>query len=489
MQESKLITILKTLTTDEFYKFHEFVISPFYNKNKNITLLFNFIKKYYPKFSNNNFTKEKGFLFVFPNEKYNDSKLRVLMAKLLTLLEDYLALLENKEDEYINGIKVLRSLRLRKIDKYFENYLNSAKKKIEAYPYRNFKYFFYSHELENEIYHSSYFRGKPSFHHSLQRLCDQLDLFYLIKKLCYSAEMNFREYFQPARYKKPFLTGIVRFLKKLEKTSKKELNELYPTISIYYLTLLIFAEKDNYSNYIKLKNMLSKHSTLFPGTEAYYLYFILTNYLYVKLEIEQNEKYLHEIFDIHKTLVKTGLILRRGVIDTTDFNNVISIAVALKQYKWVEDFIKKFKFKLPVKDRHNTLNLAFVMIFFGKKQYDEALMCISKINSGNYFNYLTSRIMLSKIYYETDEIEGLFSFFDSFRHYITRNKMLSKVIKKKFLNYNSYLYKLFRIKIGKKDNLEEVRSAIIGNKLIADKEWLMEKIIDLSGNLSQKNAG
>ena len=99
MRESKLIRIIESLNSEEFYRFGEFVNSPFFNKNKNITALFNFIRKYYLKFDNNNFTKEKAFAYIFPNEEYSDSKLRVLMAKLLKLLEDYLVYMKTSANK------------------------------------------------------------------------------------------------------------------------------------------------------------------------------------------------------------------------------------------------------------------------------------------------------------------------------------------------------------------------------------------------------
>ncbi len=77
MQKSSLITILRTLTPQEFREFGEFVKSPYFNKNEKVITLYNVLKKYFPGFDSGSLTKEKVFkdadvytsVFIFEKEK------------------------------------------------------------------------------------------------------------------------------------------------------------------------------------------------------------------------------------------------------------------------------------------------------------------------------------------------------------------------------------------------------------------------------------
>jgi len=478
MQDSKLITILKTLTAEEFYKFHEYVISPFFNKNKNITLLFNFIKKYYPKFSNNNFTKEKGFAYIFPGEKFNDSKLRVLMAKLLNLLEDYLAFLLLSKDKSLKSLSILKMIRYKKLIKYYEGYNDAAKKTLDSFPYRNYNYFYYNYEYFFEYYNYAVVNDKGSDSILLQKLSDSLDLFYLNKKLSFSADMVQREYFLSSHFRKPFLNYLIKYLKKLAKISKKDLTETHPYLAIYFYYNLLFTGESEETNYKKIMVLLEKNAGKFEPFEAYYLYTLLTNFLNLK-SYRGEIKYIKDLFKIYKHLLTTKFFFKRNALGFIDYHNIANTAFELKKYSWAKDFLNEYKSKLEPEYRDNLFNLELAWLNYYTKQYDNALKNLSKIELTDYNFYLDSRRILTKIYYETGEIKGMFPLLDSFRHYLTRNKLLSKELKKSFLNYIVILNKLFRVKIGEKDNLTEIKKMIKETQNLDAKNWLMEKVKEL----------
>ena len=58
MKNTQLIKLLRTFDQKEIKRFREFISSPFFNKNKNVTKLFEIIRKIYPDFEQEKFTKE-----------------------------------------------------------------------------------------------------------------------------------------------------------------------------------------------------------------------------------------------------------------------------------------------------------------------------------------------------------------------------------------------------------------------------------------------
>lgn len=481
MHDSKLLTILKTLSSDEFYRFHEFVVSPFFNKNKKIILLFNFIKKYYPKFNNNNFTREKCFAHTFPDEKFNDSKLRVLMAKLLKLLEDYLVATHLSKDTCLQSISIQSIIRKKKIFKYYESYNQATKKTLEAYPYRSYEYFNYMYDYYFEYHNYAIIEDKYSGSFSLQNLADSMDLFYLNRKLSFCADMAQREYFLSTHHRKPLYSYLVRYFKKIEKISKKNLEDLHPATAILFYYNMLFTSNNEHEYYKKIIALLEKYSMIFKPSEMIYLYNLLTNYLNFKF-YKGESRYIYDLFSIYKFLLTRKFFFRDNFLKFTDYHNIASTAFYLKEFKWAKEFLLSYKNKLEPKYRESLFNLESAWLNLYLKNYNIALNNLQKIELSDYNFYLDSRKILTRIYFETEENEGFFALTDSFRHYLKRNKMLSKELKKSFINYSNILQKLFRIKIGEKNNIHEVKKLIKETNLLDSKDWLREKAMELEGS-------
>ena len=76
MRETKLVSILQTLTKKEVEKFESFLSSPLFNERKILFSLFQEIIKYYPDFTDAQFTKENIFKKLYPGKNYSDELLR-----------------------------------------------------------------------------------------------------------------------------------------------------------------------------------------------------------------------------------------------------------------------------------------------------------------------------------------------------------------------------------------------------------------------------
>ena len=99
--KSKLVSILRTISSKELKYFEEYILSPFFNKNEKVIALFSVIKKFHPEFPEDKVGLEQIFVKVFPKEKIDEQKLRYVMTDLTKLLEDFLAYIEfDKSDIY-----------------------------------------------------------------------------------------------------------------------------------------------------------------------------------------------------------------------------------------------------------------------------------------------------------------------------------------------------------------------------------------------------
>ena len=90
--------------------------------------------------------------------------------------------------------------------------------------------------------------------------------------------------------------------------------------------------------------------------------------------------------------------------------------------------------------------------------------------------------MLMAIYYETDEIEPLFSLFDSFRIFLRRNKKISQKDKKLCINLIKFVKKLTRLNSRDKQEILKLKEEVNDSGGVASETWLREKIAELEGS-------
>src|SRR5581483_11614366 len=98
MHGSDIIELLKTFSAKEMKRFGELVQSPFFNKNKNVIALFDYLEKFHPNFPEKKIVKEKIYTKICKGEKYNDGRMRFFMAELKRLAEEYLVYARNERD-------------------------------------------------------------------------------------------------------------------------------------------------------------------------------------------------------------------------------------------------------------------------------------------------------------------------------------------------------------------------------------------------------
>ncbi|MEM1323958.1 MAG: hypothetical protein AAGG75_27100, partial [Bacteroidota bacterium] len=92
---------------------------------------------------------------------------------------------------------------------------------------------------------------------------------------------------------------------------------------------------------------------------------------------------------------------------------------------------------------------------------------------------LGSKLMLTATYYETDEIEPLYSLLESFRAYLNRHKEIPNQRRKNYLNLIKFTKKLTKVIPGDKKAIDKLKQEIDSSGGIMNEEWLKEKIAEL----------
>jgi len=469
MQNSKLISLYHRFSNSEIKNFKKYTSSSFFNENKYLETLLEYINKHADE--DEKLSKEEVYPHIYPAGKYDDLKIRHLMADLLKLMQDFIAYNEHIQNAISPKINLLSSLRRNELNKHYESIFRNAKSSHEQHSYRDSDFYYNQFKLEWDYNKYLEEQNKRTKESNLQLAADNLDAFYLINKLKFCCEMiNFKNVVD--------VDHEILLIGEILSHIKSHSYEHIPAIEIYYNIFMTLTDSGNEEHYSKLKDMLDKYIDKFTPEEARDMYTYALNFCIKKINTG-NLDYLREIFIIYQAVLEKKLIFVRGHLPPWDFKNIIIVALRLQDYNWVEDFINSYKDKIAPEYRENAYTYNLAKLHFHKRDYSKVIKLLQKVEYDDVFYSLDSRATLLKTYYEVDDFEALYSLIDSFRIFLRRNKLVSEHHKTNYLNLVKFVKKASRIIPGDEKKIRQLRKDIEEVKQIADIKWLQEKVEEL----------
>lgn len=463
MEGSKLSEILSSIPQKEWRSLKEYVSSPFFNKNKHILELLEVIykslfyqKKKYP-------TKDYLWKKLFPNKKYNEQRLFILMSKLDKLCTDYITYQYIQANHTTNQVFALQASVYRKIPKHFKRIFDTTKAKLEKQNLRSADYYYNDYLLRVE---DDYHTHPNTQKRNLVGLIQSLDSYYLATKLRYLCSyLNRRDLLQVKEQAE--IQDFIQYLKKFDLSKLVVLN-------VYRLTLMTLVEPEKEKNYQELKGLLNLHKKRIPKDETKDLYFYLQNYLVKKLNTGKS-RYLRDLFSLYQDMLDNVLLKEGGGLNL-HFKNIVTTALRLQEFEWAKDFIEENYQKLPEPDRENAYYYNVGNLAYYQQKFNEAMTNLVRVNSRNLSYNLGAKSILLKSYYELDEEEALFSLTHSFATYIRRNKVMSDANKRNYLNMIKFLKRLSKLEKGDTKKARKLLETLEETSNVLEKQWLIRKI-------------
>lgn len=487
MLKSKLFDLLALLNPQELAQLRRLVNSPYFNKHENTRLLLDFILEV--GIDNEDpdlLSKEAAFKVLFPGEKYQVQKIKDIMSPLTKLVETQIiqTALEANPDE--QSIYLMRVLRERRSDKYFEVAERQLRQRLEQNTRLDGDHFWMSYQLETEA--DNYFMSKleRTQHASLQARADNLDRFYLLSKLRMSCEMINRTNIIKAHFDLNLIDAI--------RTHMEENLQRYteaPVVIAYYYNLLALMEPAQEEHYNKLVQFLDDNTPQLGEAEARSLYDYAKNYCIKKIN-SGNSLYLQRLFEVYKSLLENRLIYQGPYLSQWDYKNIVTVATRLKQFDWCLDFMQTEKDNLEPQHRHNAYTYNLAMYHFSKAEYDQAMDLLRDVEFTDVYYNIGGKITLLKIYFELDEIEAFFNMIEGFKAYLNRNKLISEyqhTVNSNLLRFAKRLARLKRdqsitakAKFGQE--LKSLKAKVDATPQITNIDWLREKMDELAAEIA-----
>jgi hypothetical protein len=466
MKKSQLINILKTFSAKDIREMRKWLLSPAHNQRQDVVQLFEFF------FDDNHLSKEDYlekplvFSWIYPKETYDDAKMRQVMFFLLKNIEDFLTFQEIQEDE-VNMKTILSSVyRKRKLNKLFEKNIKLSGQIQQKSIIQNEKFYRNEYQLQLEKY--TYLSSLNQLSQNIQEVSNTLDISFLAGKLRQYCLMLSHQ----SVYQKEYTIGLLQTLLPIIQT------EPYirtPAIAIYFYIYKTLTEKENQSHFFQLKEQIREHGHFFPHGEIRDIYLMAINYCIRKMNAGA-EIFIREAFELYKLGFEKKVLIENNLLTRASFHNVVSIALKLKEFKWVKNFVADYQQFLEEKHRQGFVYYSLARLYYEEKDYNQAMkLLIQEAHYDDIIINLSAKTLLAKMYYEQEEIDVLESLLESMRTYIQRKKVMG-YHKNNYKNIIRYTKKLLKITPYSKLTKEKLYEEISQVSPLTEKKWLLTQL-------------
>ncbi len=459
----RLFRLLQRLEKRELNLFQHYLETPFFNRRNDVQLLLN------------SWMTEKGrshpnlyyWKKVFPDTVYEEKKWNLLKSRLFKLLEAFLAFREIQKSESLQKFYLAKAYRKLHEEKNFTRAVSETQKALIKQPFRSSEYLqgLYDLSYEQYDYISSTNRKRDN---NLQEVIDNLDHYFIVAKLKQACNALSRSLINQEEYKIGMISEMLRYVE-----NRPQLLEI-PAIAIYYHCYHAITASENEEAFVRLRESIRMHQDYFPSAELRDIYTFAINF-----SIRKSNKgslfFIRETFELYVLSLERGFLLEDGTILESTYSNIVSLALRLEKFEWAENFLQKYQTYLKPSLQQSFYHFNLGKVYYQKRELQESLLQLVKVESVSSFLHLATRILQLKIYYELEEIDPLESLLESVRVYLQRSNDLS-YRKEHYSNIITFTKQLLQLPAMSKKEKLAFRKRVETAEVLGERNWLLEMI-------------
>lgn len=452
-------------------RFGELVRSPYFNKREKLVRL----TAYLEWVGENNWNRHNAFAAIFGEVPYRETVLNNLLSDLYKLAEKFLALYQLEQDPGMHHLLLMEKMVATGDQHLAEKVLVNKKHEADEYAF----YQRFSRHMLLDRFHFQHARTGNNA--DLEAGRDALEQFYLVEQLKIWCELLNRSQVLGAAY-----DG-----KKLE-AFNSVLNHLAPNYASNPFVILFIPvfnwlqDPDDDGWYPGYMQKLPDHLKEIPAADARELCNYIQNYCVRRIN-QSRTGFLNELFQLFKIMLQLDLLKEGNYITQWTFKNIVTVGVRLKEFSWTETFIHTHYLQLAPDERDNAYQYNLSVFYYESGDTAKAQQLLNKVLFTDPVYYLDAKCILLKIYYEADLFDPLMSLRDATKIYLLRNKQLNKEQKSQYSLLMNYTLQLYKLRTGKgaipvekwNKDFRRLLHNIAHKKLIANKQWLQQKVNDL----------
>ncbi len=466
MKNSKFPKILQTLTIEELKSFSKFIKSPYFNTNKTIIKLFEYLKKHNKDFLNIN--EAKIYNYLYPGKAIDKKRIRDLSSEMLTLCELFISHESFGRNEFDIDLHLLKGLNPRNLQSIFMNRYNLTLDKAKSGKF-DYDYFLRIMTLHKELFR---FYNTNNFESSSKVINPVINNVYKtisfeLLRCSFSLEIVSKQF--NIHYDQRFLNGIMNLLKKYSFFDE-------PIVEIYF-QLNILIRNQNSSSYEKVLRLYDKNKMFLKIEIRKEIFVTLVNYLYIFKPNLGKIGYKDELYKTYTKMFTENLHLdNNGYVILNLLHNFTDLLITQNKIQEAESVIEACVNNLGFEClNYDTINYFYGRINMKKGNFELALDFFDKVSNKDLLLSLDKKKIQLICYYELGQIDIISQKIITFMKYITRNTDVNEDLAKESKYFAENLEMLLQ-SYEKKSFLIELNNKLNNHDRFTGRAWLIEKI-------------
>lgn len=484
----KLYEKLKLIQKNEWKDFEKFVFSPYFNKGRDYIPLLSLLKKFHPDFESEKLSKENLYKQLYKGKKYNENVMNTILSGLSIICEEFF-LYQNFREKDSREIRLLNEYIKRGDETGAAKYSKLVQSGLSRIPRDSMDFFENLDKIDAlQLYYAMiYKKGKRC--EVLIEGIKNLICFTMLQSFIFKKEilLNDKRYLESDSGSAiaDKMMDSVDFEKLLDIIQKED-PVSFPILKIYYLVMKQLSDTENDDYYYEIRDLVSENlNTLEPDTGKRLLLNIMS---ICNMKSNSGKKeFIKESFQIMKKLVEEKYfddIHGTVYFPPSHFRNIVKAGIEVKETEWVENFVKDYSPKLEHSQTEPLMNFSLAKISFAKKNFDESLKYLGKVNTDNSIFKLDIKKLTSMIYYETGSFVNLNSLLNAYYQTVKIRNKKNENIFTRHRQFINYLKKLENIRNGSRDCSElHIQKEHLIKDNVSEKNWLMEKYTEAERDL------
>lgn len=463
MKKDKLLNLLRSFSAKELNRFLDFVSSPYFNKRQILIDFCHYLIDFHPTLSESCLVPERIPAHLLTPGKPKKKELSYLKSDLLKLAKNFLAHEQLQGSHYDTTFQTTLGLKAINSELYLSQ-LAELNNKLDLDDQ------FDNQQLILHYFVTGMLRRDGSFQPSdsealLQKAIQKLDEFYFVNKLSFGFEtLNRKQIIQ-------YSSGLTNPLMEEIELLLRKSDAVNPRTAIY-LQLFLSSKYPNEEEHLdNLVQLLWRHYQKIAPSECRSIYLATINNC-MRLSRFNAGKYISLCLDLYQHGIKTKILFEDNLLSEWTYKNTIKLGLKLERFQWTEEFIREYNTYLAADVRKNALASNLAELAFSQKDYNLTFEHLNEIKTTHFKYYLSTKTLLIKTFYETQNIDSCLSALGAFTVYLSRLRDVSPAVKKNCQHFCQLLHHTLMQSSEKKK--QKTKQKIQQQTPLAEREWLME---------------
>lgn len=484
MKEPDLVSILKTLNPYEIKELEKFIISPFFNKGRNLLPyfkeLYKIVKIYDPFKHHQLYFYEK----LYPDKEISakaKAYVNKLSSELLKLVDEYFKCSFYRLNPLSGRLALHEILKEKKLNPYSLKKLPASKK--TAADLFNPDIYYHNLFILNNFEASAYLASNRLKEYS--GLFEERSLLFTANFLVQfwqeiihdiTFEFQFNRRLNKLNAVKQIISPHIE--EKLVDGLKKEKAAGFENAVVFYNISRSFRELGNEKLFLSARDSVLKQMNNFNHKWKFNLLLYLDAIIIFS---EKNtginwNKYRYELY---KTMLEKGIYSHnKGQIYYVTYDNFVKVLINAGKYQEAEKFINEHSSLLPLHIKESCENASRAWLYFVKNDFGKALEYNSRIKNEVFNQTIQSKLLEILCHFELKDFEQTLNSYSKAKKYLLENKTMNINSTKQYHNFLHAVKLLTEIQTGQSGSKhkEDLIYFLGSTKIIYRKEWVEKKI-------------